>query len=602
MRQTIGIHDEEVLGKAYDARLMKRLLKYLRPYRWKVVFAVILLLIVTALQLSGPILVQIAIDDYIAKDDIPGLARIALIYASILITAFGLAYLQFYIMQWIGQQVMYDIRMQVFKHLQRMHLKFFDKNPVGRLVTRVTNDINVLNEMFSSGVVAIFGDILALAGIVIAMLYYSWQLALITFAVLPLLILATAVFRKKAREAYRDVRVRLARINAFIQEHITGISVVQLFNQEKRVFNNFDGINDNLKRAHFRSVYCYAFFFPIVEIIETAAVALLIYFGGVRISGDFLTFGELVAFIQLTERFFRPLRDLSEKYNILQSSMASSERIFQLLDSEPEIVAPSKVKTIKQFKGAIALENLTFAYNEPEWVLKNVSFDVKPGEKIAIVGSTGAGKTSIISLLLRFYDFQQGDIKLDGISVKDMDPEYVRDFMALVLQDVFVFSGDFTGNIDLNNKEITPEQVREAARQVGIADFIERQPDGFATEVHERGATLSTGQKQLLSFARALAYDPKILILDEATSSVDTETELLIQKALDKLMQSRTSIIIAHRLSTIEKADRILVMHKGELREFGTHQELLASKGIYYALYQTQFANLVNTPTGAPHA
>jgi ATP-binding cassette subfamily B multidrug efflux pump len=365
--------------------------------------------------------------------------------------------------------------------------------------------------------------------------------------------------------------------------------VVQLFGREKRVYSRFDDINEKLKQANFRSIYLYAIFFPAVELIETVAVALLIYYGGIRIGTDLLTFGELVAFIQLVERFFRPIRDLSDKYNILQSSMASSERIFRLLDEPPRIVAPAQPKTIADLKGEIVFDHVSFAYNEPEYVLQDVSFTVRPGEKVAVVGATGAGKTSLASLLLRFYDYQQGDIRLDGVSLREMDPDYLRSHMALVLQDVFVFSGDFTGNIDLNNPDITAEQVARAARQAGIADFIERQPDAYRTEVHERGATLSTGQKQLLSFARALAYDPKILILDEATSSVDTETELLIQQALDQLMTGRTSIVIAHRLSTIEKADRILVMHKGLLRESGTHRELLAQKGIYHTLYQTQF-------------
>jgi len=584
-----SIHEEEVLGKAYDSALMRRLLAYLRPYRFKVIASVLLLLVVTGLQLAGPILMQIAIDKYISVGDNAGLARISLLYLGVLLAAFVLGYIQYYSMQVIGQWVMYDIRMQVFRHLQRMHLAFFDKNPVGRLVTRVTNDVNVLNELFSSGVVAVFGDILTLVGIVIAMFYYSWQLALLTFAVLPFLVLATMVFRRKVRDVYREVRTRLARINAYLQEHITGMSVVQLFNQEKRIYDGFDGINRGLRQANFRSVKLYAVFFPAVELIETLAIALLIYFGGLRIESTLLTYGGLVAFIQLVERFFRPLRDLSEKYNILQSSMASSERIFKLIDEEPKIIEPKTPRTIEKLQGEIVFENVSFAYNEPEYVLQDVSFTVKPGERVAVVGSTGAGKTSLVSLLLRFYDFQKGDIRLDGVSVRDMSSDYIRDQMGLVLQDVFVFSGDFAGNIHLHEKSISPEMVKAAAERVGIADFIERQPDGFATEVQERGSTLSTGQKQLLSFARALAFDPAIIILDEATSSVDTETEVLIQKALDRLMQGRTSIVIAHRLSTIEEADRILVMHKGRLRESGTHKELLEKKGIYHTLYQTQF-------------
>lgn len=585
-----SIHDEEVLGKAYDARLMKRLLRYLRPYKGRVVVSVLLLLIVTALQLSGPVLMQIAIDKYIAVGDDEGLMRLALLYFGVLVSAFVIGYIQFFTMQVIGQSVMYDIRMQVFKHLQRLHLQFFDRNPVGRLVTRVTNDVNVLNELFSSGVVAALGDILTLVGIVIAMLYYNWQLALITFAVLPLLVAATLIFRKKVREVYRQVRIRLARLNAFLQEHITGMSVVQLFSREKPTYLRFDEINGKLKQSHFRSVYLYAVFFPTVELIETVAIALLIYFGGIRINIDLMTFGELVAFIQLVERFFRPLRDLSEKYNILQSSMASSERIFNLLDKKSKIIAPEKPDSIEEFEGKIEFDHVSFAYSEGNYVLKDVSFTVNPGEKVAVVGYTGAGKTSLISLLLRFYDFQKGDIRIDGVSLKKMDPEYVRGFMALVLQDVFIFSGNIAENINLHNTGISQDQVRDAARQGGIAGFIERQPRKYDTEVMERGSTLSTGQKQLLSFARALAYNPKILILDEATSSVDTETEMKIQAALGRLLIGRTSIIIAHRLSTIEKADRILVLHKGELRESGSHQELLAKRGIYHKLYETQFS------------
>jgi len=585
-----SFHDEEILGKAYDARLMRRLLRYLRPYKGRVVVSVVLLLFVTVLQLSGPVLMQIAIDKYIAVGDDDGLLRIALLYFGVLVSAFVLGYIQFYTMQVIGQSVMYDIRMQVFKHLQRLHLQYFDKNPVGRLVTRVTNDVNVLNELFSSGVVAVFGDILTLVGIVIAMLYYNWQLALITFAVLPFLVAATMIFRKKVREVYRQVRLQLARLNAFLQEHITGMSVVQLFNREKRTFLRFDEINTKLKQSHFRSVYLYAVFFPTVELIETIAIALLIYFGGVRINIDLMTFGELVAFIQLVERFFRPLRDLSEKYNILQSSMASSERIFNLLDKKPDIVAPERPAEIKAFAGKIEFDHVWFAYKGDDYVLRDVSFTVNPGEKIAVVGYTGAGKTSLISLLLRFYEFQKGDIRIDDVSIRDMDPEIVRKYMALVLQEVFIFSGNIADNINLHNPDISAQRVVDAARQGGIADFVERQPQKYETEVMERGSTLSTGQKQLLSFARALAYDPKILILDEATSSVDTETEMKIQAALDRLLTGRTSIIIAHRLSTIEKADRILVLHKGELRESGSHRELLARRGIYHKLHETQFS------------
>lgn len=582
-------HEEEILGKAYDARLMRRLLTYVRPYRLPLFIAVSLLVAGSMLQLLLPVTIQIGIDRYLLTGDIGGLTRIGLIYAGILISAFILSYIQLYITMFVGQKVQYDIRMQIFSHLQRLHLGFFDKNPVGRLVTRVTNDVSVLDEMFSSGLVAVFGDIITLAGIIVALLYYSWELALVTFVVLPLLIVTTAVFRKKVRVIYREVRISLARLNAFVQEHITGMTVIQLFTREKEASEDFLSINGRLRNAQLKAVYYYATFFPIVEIISSISLAILLYYGGLQISSETLTFGELVAFIQLVQRFYYPIRDLSEKYNILQSSMASSERIFRLLDTETEIVSKKNGIRPDKFKGNIEFENVWFAYNEGENVLKDISFSVAPGEKVAIVGATGAGKTSLISLLFRFYDYQKGSIKLDGIELKDMPIETLRSRLGLVLQDVFIFSGDYAGNIRLGNGNISDENLIEALRRVNLYDFVMKQNGGLGAEVKERGATLSTGQKQLLSFARALAFDPSILVLDEATSSVDTATERMIQKALNKLLENRTAIIIAHRLSTIEKADKIVVLHNGRLREMGKHHELLASKGIYYRLYQMQF-------------
>lgn len=582
-------HEEEALGKAYDAHLMKRLLKYARPYRSGLIAATILLIGGSVLQLLLPVMIQIGIDQYLMTKDIGGLGEITLVYGGILIASFILSYLQLYITMLIGQKVQYDIRMEIFGHLQKLHMQFFDKNPVGRLVTRVTNDVNVLNEMFSSGLVSIFGDIITLVGIVIALLYYNWELALLTFAVLPLLIIATAIFRKMARQAYRDVRTRLARLNAFTQEHIGGMSIIQLFTREKAVFDKFAPINADLRSAHFRSVYYHATFFPIVEIISAMSLAVLLYYGSGQITMIALTFGELVAFIQLVQRFYFPIRDLAEKYNILQSSMASSERIFKLLDTEPEMIQKNVVHKSQEFSGSIEFENVWFAYNKEYYVLKDVSFSVKPGEKVAIVGATGAGKTSLISLLFRFYDYQKGSIKLDGIDIKNMPTETIRRQMGLVMQDVFIFSGDYAGNIRLGEENISDEKIKEALRRVNLYDFIMETAGGLKSEVKERGATLSTGQKQLLSFARALAFDPNILVLDEATSSVDTATERMIQGALENLLENRTAIIIAHRLSTIEKADKIIVLHHGQIREIGRHKELLDKKGIYYRLYLMQF-------------
>jgi len=582
-------HEEEVLGKAYDGRLMRRLLTYARPYKKQLIAAVLLLLGGSVLQLFLPVMVQIGIDRYIVVGDMHGLGRIVLAYGGILMTAFILQYLQMYITMSVGQKVQYDIRVQIFSHLQKLHLKFFDRNPVGRLVTRVTNDVNVLDEMFSSGLVAVFGDIITLIGIVIALMYYNWKLALMTFIVLPLLILATVIFRRKVRAIYREVRARLARLNAFVQEHVTGMTVIQLFNREKEIYKDFLSINGRLRAAHLKSIYYYATFFPVVEIISAVSLAILLYYGGYQISSEALTFGELVAFIQLVQRFYNPIRDLAEKYNILQSSMASSERIFKLLDTEPEIIDKAEISKPRRFEGKIEFENVCFAYKEGEEVLKNISFTVSPGEKVAIVGATGAGKTSLISLLFRFYDYQKGVIKLDGVELKDMPIETLRRQLGLVLQDVFIFSGDYASNIRLGNTDISDEKLKDAIIKVNLHDFIMKSEGGLSAEVKERGATLSTGQKQLLSFARVLAFNPNILVLDEATSSVDTATEKMIQKALDNILENRTAIIIAHRLSTIEKADKIIVLHNGELREMGKHQQLLAQKGIYHRLYQMQF-------------
>lgn len=581
--------EEEILGKAYDARLMRRLIKYLAPYKLYVVISIILLLFISALQLAGPYLTKIAIDRYIATQDISGLSRIALIFLAILIVTFFLRYLQVYIMQFIGQKVMFDMRMKLFSHLQEMSLSFFDKNPVGRLITRLTNDVEVLNEMLTSGIITIFGDIFTLIGVVTIMLWLNFKLALISFAVLPLLVYATLLFRQKARKSYRAIRTRIARINAFLQESIVGMPIIQIFNREKKNFHKFEGLNHHYLEACLRSVFYHAIFHPSVEIIGSLAIALIVWYGGGQLLEGVLTFGALVAFIQYMNRFYDPIRDLSEKYNIMQSAMASSERIFRLLDTKIEVKDPELPLSIKKMRGEIEFKNVWFAYNGKDDVLCDISFHLQPGEKVAIVGATGAGKTSIISLLARFYDPQKGKIFIDGRDIRDFRQRELRRYLGIVQQDVFLFSGTIEDNIKLGENKIDFRQAEESARHVNADRFIKELPQGYQEDVRERGSLLSVGQKQLLSFARALVFDPKILILDEATSSIDTETEMLIQDALAKLLQHRTSIVIAHRLSTIKGVDRIIVMHRGRIRESGTHQELMRKKEIYYRLYQMQY-------------
>ncbi|MGQ9628685.1 MAG: ABC transporter ATP-binding protein [bacterium] len=587
---TASYHEEEVLGKAYDSRLMRRILKYAAPYKGYIAISILLVLILAALRLLGPYLVRVAIDDHIKVGNLAGLTSVAIVYLGTLIVSFGVRYLQIYIMEYTGQRIMYDIRMQVFSHLQELSLSFFDKNPVGRLMTRVTTDVEVLNEMTTEGIVAIFGDLFMLVGIVVAMLLIDHRLALVTFTVLPLIFGVTWVFREKVREVYRIIRLKIARINAMLQENITGMREVQLFNREEKNFRKFDEVNREHMEAFLKSIFYYSVFFPAIEIVGAIAMALIVWYGGLQVLEGTITLGVVVAFIQYSERFFQPIRDLSEKYNIMQAAMASSERIFKLLDTEVSVKNPDRPKPLDRVRGDIEFRNVWFAYDSEDYVLRDVSFKVDRGERVAIVGATGAGKTSIISLMARFYDIQKGQILIDGIDIRDVDKRQLRKHMAVVLQDVFIFSGNIIDNIRLGNKEMTLEQVREAARYVNADKFIESLPNGYFEKVSERGSTLSVGQKQLLAFARALAYNPEILlVLDEATSSVDTETEVLIQEALKKLMRGRTSIIIAHRLSTIQNVDRIIVMHKGRVREVGTHQELLAKRGIYYKLYELQY-------------
>ena len=629
--------EEEILGKAYDSRLMRRLLVYLRPYRWQVAVALVSIFLKSFCDVLGPYLVKVAVDRYLAPvkglnsglwswlDPRPltGIAQISAIYFSLLLLTFVLEFLQTYFMQWTGQKVMFDLRSQIFRHLQRMHVAFYDKNPVGRLVTRVTTDVDALNEMFTSGVVSIFEDLFVLTGILGVMLCMNWKLALIAFAALPLIVFATKIFRDRVRDSYRRIRTAIARINAYLQEHVSGMVVLQLFNRERKAYNRFSEINRSHMDAFKDAIMAYAVYYPVVDFFSAIAIACVLWFGGQDILNkisyssialDFsrhtlipfhlvtttASLGVLIAFTQYAQRFFRPIMDFSDKYNILQGAMAASERIFKLLDTPVDIVSPAVTKT-PSGSGRVEFDHVWFAYRDiendnegtavgvPDWVLRDVSFTIDPGQTIAVVGHTGAGKTTLISLLLRFYDVQKGAVRIDGVDVREMDLSDLRSRFGVVLQDPFLFTGTIGGNIRLGTDRIRDEQVAQAAEDVNLGDFIRALPKGFDEEVRERGSTLSTGQKQLISFARALAHDPKILILDEATSSVDTETEFRVRDALNHMVEGRTSLIIAHRLSTIQRADKILVMHKGQLREMGTHQELLAQRGIYYKLYQLQY-------------
>ena len=585
--------DDDVLGKAYDSRLMRRLLTYLRPYRGQVTLAVVAIIGHSALDLAPPYLTKIVIDRYIPLADLRGLGTIAALYLVALIASFVLEYLQTWTMQLIGQRIMFDLRMELVTHLHRLDLRFYDRNPVGRLMTRLTTDVDVLNELFTSGVVSVFGDVFTLIGIMGVLIWMDWRLAIAAFSVLPLIAAITHWFRVNARESYRTVRTWIARINAYLQERITGMATVQLYRREARDFETFDEIDRRHRDANVQSIFYYAVFYPAVELVGALAASLILWVGGARIianGDDVLTLGSLVAFLQYSQRFFRPISDLSEKFNILQGAMASSERIFGLLDTPLEITSKSPEKrTTWNGPGVIRFENVSFAYVEGEPVLKNVSFEVRPGERIGIVGATGSGKTTIVSLLLRFYDVQSGRITVDGVDIREMDLSDLRSLFGLVLQDVQLFAGTIGGNVRLGNQSISDEDVRDALEAVHASSFVDRLPNGLDSVVAERGSTLSVGQKQLLSFARALAFNPRVLVLDEATSSVDTDTELLIRDALKAVMRGRTTIAIAHRLSTIQDMDRILVMHRGELRESGTHQELLALRGIYHRLYELQF-------------
>jgi ATP-binding cassette subfamily B protein len=613
--------EEEVLGKAYDSRLARRLITYLAPYTVQVTIALAAILLKAAADVLGPFLMMTAIDKYLtghggshsildrflSRDPIAGIAQISGIYLAILLLGFLFEFTQTYLMQWTGQKVMFDMRRQIYRHLQRMDIAFFDRNPVGRLVTRVTTDVDALNEMFTSGVVSIAEDIFVLAAILGIMLHLNPRLALITFSVLPFIVVATQLFRKSVRESYRRIRTAIARINSFLQEHVSGIAVLQLFNRERKSYEQFEAVNRQHMDAYKDAILAYALYYPVVETLSSIAIALVLWFGGhmvlnrVVVFGTVTTVGTLVAFMQYSQRFFRPIQDLSEKFNILQSAMAAAERVFKLLDTEPQIVSPA-VDEEPAGPGRIEFDDVWFAYRripaeegdghaekDWDWVLRGVSFAIEPGETVAIVGHTGAGKTTLISLLLRFYDVQKGAIRIDGVDVRRMNLQGLRRRCGVVLQDPFLFSGTIAQNIRLGSEHVTREAVEEAAEEVNAADFIRALPEGFESPLQERGNTLSTGQKQLLSFARALAHNPRLLILDEATSSVDTETEFRVREALNHLVEGRTSLIIAHRLSTIQRADKIIVMHKGRVREMGSHQQLLALRGVYWKLYQLQY-------------
>jgi len=597
------IHEEEPIGKTYDFKVARRLFSYLKPYKGTILIALLLTLLTNTLISLQPRFTQWAVDDYIVPKQTEGIYLFASLFFLVFLFRFLFSYIQEVLLNTVGQRVMYDLRREIFAKLQQQDVAYYDKNPVGRIITRLTGDVDALNELFTSGVIDLLGDLVIIIAIVSQMYWLDWKLATASLITIPLLFGATNWFRKRARVGFDKVRTRTAKLNAFLQEHISGAQTVQLFNAEPKVKKRFNDINTDYQDANIETVYYYSVFYPLVDFISAFGIAVVIFFfgfeyiAGLSAANQALTIGVLAAFIQYSQQLFQPIRDLSEKFNVLQAAIVASHRIFLLLDSEATITSPESPKKTGRARGDIEFRNVWFAYKDKNWVLKDVSFTVKAGESIALVGHTGSGKTTVTNLLMRFYDVQKGSILLDGTDIRDWDLKSLRENFAVVLQDVFLFSGSIADNIRLGNERITGEKVAWAAGEVRASEFIERYPDGYAHEVRERGSGLSVGQKQLVSFARALAFEPAILILDEATSSIDTETEELIQQAVDRVMVDRTSMVIAHRLSTIQKCDRILVFHHGELRESGSHQDLLAENGLYWRLYRLQYSD---EETGRP--
>src|SRR3989440_3326805 len=584
-------HEEEAIGKTYDWQIARRLLRYLKPYLRLLIPALVLTLVLNLLGILQPKFTQYAIDWFIIPRKIEGITLFALIFVAVQLARFVFSYFQSVLLNSIGQYVMFDLRKQIYDKLQHQEVAYFDRNPVGRIMTRLTADVDALNELFTSGVTDLLGDLVMIAAIIAVMVYMDARLTLITLLTVPMLFLATTWFRKGARRGFDLVRTRIARIFAFLQEHISGAQTVQIFNAEEKSIREFARINHEHRKANVDTIFYYAVFFPLVDFIGAVGIALIIWYGGYRVMQHALSLGALVAFIQYSGFLFQPIRDISDKYNVLQGAVVASHRIFKAIDLPILITSPQTPMKKGRAEGRIEFDNVWFAYHEEEWVLKDVSFTVQPGQSVALVGHTGSGKTTITNLLMRFYDVQRGRILLDGVDVRDWDLQSLRENFAVVLQDVFLFSGTVESNIRLGHAGVTDERVRWAAGEVHADRFIQRLHEGYKTEVKERGAGLSVGQKQLISFARALAFDPALLILDEATSSIDTETEQLIQQAIERVMRNRTSLVVAHRLSTIQRADRIIVLHHGEIREQGTHQELLAQRGLYWRLYKLQYAD-----------
>ncbi len=605
-----NIHEEEALGKLYDSRAARRLLGYLRPYRRLVLVALLLTIAVNLVRQVGPLLTKWAIDDFVgpaAGGKLPietafhGIALLTAAYLVSLIVTLGIGYFQDVLLNTLGQRVMFDLRAQIFRKLQTIEVAYYDRNPVGRLMTRLTSDVDALNELFTSGLVEVLGDIVVIAAALGLMFFFNWKLALVSLTVVPLLVAATAWFRRGARQGFRAVRTRIARLNAFTQEHISGAQTVQLFNREGRAFSQFSSINAAHLQANLDTIFYFAVFYPVVNLISAIGIAAIVWYGGGQVIENAMTIGTLVAFLQYTQRLWQPIQDISDKYNIFQAAVVASERIFKLIDTSDGVSSPDAAAvpaTGARAIGRIEFRGVWFAYKSEDWVLRDVSFSVSPGESVALVGHTGSGKTTITNLLMRFYDIQRGEILVDGIDIRLWDMRQLRENFAVVLQDVYLFSGDIASNIRLGRSDISDERIAWAAGEVRATGFIQRLPGGFATPVRERGAGFSVGQKQLISFARALAFDPRILVLDEATSSIDTETEQLIQQAIERVMAERTSIVIAHRLSTIQRVNKIIVLHKGEIREMGEHQDLLKRRGIYYKLYQLQYREQINELSG----